>query len=102
MFAANVSTRMLTLQPSQLTEKEKNSINFAQPHLEIQIKKTQNKKIKNVVCPDHEQRGIPSVSKSEIEIANSNAVTNAESFSEILQLPVHEEMMPTQLSSSPL
>ncbi len=39
------------------------------------------------------------MSKSEIEIATSNEVTNAKSFSEILQLPVHEEMMPTQLSS---
>ncbi len=42
------------------------------------------------------------MSKSEIEIANSNEVTNAKSVSELLRLPVHEEMMPTQLSSSPV
>ncbi len=45
---------------------------------------------------------IPSVSKSEIEIATSNEVINGDSFSELLHLPVHEEMMPTQLSSSPV
>ncbi len=42
------------------------------------------------------------MSKSEIEIANSNEVTNAESFSKLLLLPVHEEIMPTQLSFSPV
>ncbi len=42
------------------------------------------------------------MSKSEIKIATFNEVTNAESFSELLQLPVHDEMMPTQLSSSPV
>ncbi len=52
---------------------------FAHPQLKLEIKKTQN-----AACPDHEQRGIPSVSKSEIEIANSNTVTNAESFSKLL------------------
>ncbi len=39
------------------------------------------------------------MSKS-IKIATSNEVINAESFSELLQLPVDEKMKPTQLSSS--
>ncbi len=37
-----------------------------------------------------------------VEIATSDDVTNAESFSELLQLPVDDEMIPTQLSSSPV
>ncbi len=41
------------------------------------------------------------MSKS-VELATSNDVTNAESFSELLQLPVDEEMIPTQVSSSPV
>ncbi len=41
------------------------------------------------------------MSKS-FELATSNDVTNAESFSELLQLPVDEEMIPTLLSYSPV
>ncbi len=43
--------------------------------------------------------GIPSVSKS-IEIATSNEAINVASFCELFQLPVDEELTPTQLSSS--
>ncbi len=43
----NISTRMLTLQPSQLTKKEQNCVKFAHPKLELQIKK---RKTKNVKC----------------------------------------------------
>ncbi len=35
-----------------------------------------------------------------MEIATSNDVTDVDSFSELLQLPFDEEMVPTQLSSS--
>ncbi len=35
-----------------------------------------------------------------MEIATSNDVTDVDSLSELLQLPVDEEMLPTQLSSS--
>ncbi len=41
------------------------------------------------------------MSKS-IKIATVNEVINAESFCELLQSPVDEEMKPTQLSSSPI
>ncbi len=42
------------------------------------------------------------MSKRGIEIATSNEVINAKSFSELHQLPVDKEMMPMQLSSSPV
>ncbi len=41
------------------------------------------------------------VSKS-VEIATSNDVTDVDSFGELLQLPVDEEILPTQLLSSPV
>ncbi len=40
----NVSPRMLTLQPSQLTEREQNCVKFAHPQLEFQIKRKQKPK----------------------------------------------------------
>ncbi len=39
----NVSTRMLTLQPPQITGKEQNCVTFAHPQLELQIKKAKQK-----------------------------------------------------------
>ncbi len=41
------------------------------------------------------------MSKS-VEIGTTNDVTGVDSFSELLQLPVDEEVIPTQLSSSPV
>ncbi len=57
------------------------------------------RKRKNAVFfSDPDQRGIPSVCIS-IEKAASNEATHVESFSELLQLSVNEEIMPRQLSS---
>ncbi len=50
------------------------------------------KKRKNAVSPDPDT---PTVSKS-VEIATSNDVTDVDSFSELIQLPVDEEVIPTQ------
>ncbi len=41
------------------------------------------------------------MSKS-VEIGTTNDVTGVDSLSELLQLPVDEEVIPTQLSSSPV
>ncbi len=59
------------------------------------------------VFPDPEQqdayvKSLWDVPSQSIEIATSNEVINAESLSELLQLPVDEEVIPTQLSSSPV
>ncbi len=37
-----------------------------------------------------------------VEISTSNDVTDVESFSELIQLPADEEVIPMQLSSSPV
>ncbi len=66
------------------------------PPLKLPIKKKENRK--NAVF---RERDIPTVSKS-VEIATSNDVTNFDRFSEHLQLPVHDKMIHTQLSSSPV
>ncbi len=41
------------------------------------------------------------MSKS-VEIATSNDVTDVDSFRELLQLPVDEEVIPTHISCSPV
>ncbi len=50
---------------------------------------------KNAVCPDPEQRSIPSLSKS-TEFTASNKIIHVESFSEPLQLRIDEITTPTR------
>ncbi len=87
---------------TQFTEKKQSCVKLAHPLTQTSNKKKKKNKTRtNAVFPDPEERDIPTVSKS-VEIATSNDVTNAESLSELLQLSVNEEMIPTQPSSSPV
>ncbi len=87
------------VQPSQFTEKEHNCVRLSNPPTQnSNKKKKKNKKRKNAVFPDPEERDIPAVSKP-VELATSNDVTNAESFSELIQLPGDEEIIPTFIFS---
>ncbi len=90
------------VQPSQLNEKEQSCVKLANPPTQTSNKKKKkNKNRKNAVFPDPEERDIPTVSKS-VEIATSNDLTDVVSFSELLRLPVDEEVISTQFSSSPV
>ncbi len=65
------------------------------PPLKLPLKRKRKiKKRKNDVSPDPEERDTPTVSKS-VEIATSNDVTDVDSLSELIQLPVDEEVIPT-------
>ncbi len=82
------------VQPSQFNEKEPSYVKLANPPTQISSKKkNKNKNRKNAVSPDPEES---------VEIATSNDVTDVDNFSELIQLPVDEEVIPTQLSSSPV
>ncbi len=88
------------VQPLQFNEKEQSCVKLANPPTQTSNKKKKkDKNRKNALFPDPEERDIPKVSKS-VEIATSNDMSDVDSFSELLQLPVDEEVIPTQLSSS--
>ncbi len=86
---------MQVVNKSQFSEKEQNCVKLANPPSQTSNKKkNKNKKSKNAVSL------ILRSGANSMEIATSNDVTDVDSFSELLQLPVDEEMVPTQLSSS--